>query len=364
MLSLQQGLEDLQKTAHETKAELKRLSHDTNEQLVHLQHSVATMQAKVSSALDDSFSKTSVHGTQHRHQRARVSTDYMPVLARNEVLDTVFSFVGTGDYYYVAAVCRNWRGRYMQLCAQTASSMKQRFSTSLKSVLVSADRLQLALDNGLSVETLQKKEYSLAITISKNSLEPIAVLSLARVYGLPWNIHLPFYAVQNRQYELLRWLRKCGCPWDLELIILDADDNGDLDHMKQMRAITGPWPVDRLKDMLRWAGSCDELDNLKWLHEQGKVWPTSFCDFEAAPDSRCWSLRCVQWAVANGSTWLVWRCQDLALENYSCCSDGTEHSDETCYLNCDRKHAHEVFVWAHENGCPCTCNEPVAAAAV
>jgi hypothetical protein len=75
-------------------------------------------------------------------------------------------------------------------------------------------------------------------------------------------------------------------------------------------------------------------------------------------------LRCVQWALANGSTWLTWRCQDLAAGHYDCGSDHAEHSDDTCvHTNCDRKHAMELLQWAHENGCPCTCTEAAAVAA-
>jgi hypothetical protein len=89
------------------------------------------------------------------------------VLARVEVLDTVLSFVGIGEYYYVAAVCRNWRGRYMQLCAKTAVDLKHKFNTSQKSVVVTAARLQLALDYDLSIDTLLKKELILAKAIAE-----------------------------------------------------------------------------------------------------------------------------------------------------------------------------------------------------
>jgi hypothetical protein len=54
-------------------------------------------------------------------QRAQCTQDAIPVLARDEVLDTVFSFIGIGDYNYAAGVCRNWRGRYMKLYCSTAA---------------------------------------------------------------------------------------------------------------------------------------------------------------------------------------------------------------------------------------------------
>jgi hypothetical protein len=191
------------------------------------------------------------------------------------------------------------------------------------------------------------------------------VLTLARVYGLQWNVQLTFYAAVHKKYELLRWLHKCGCPWDLEEIVGDADDSCNLEHMKQLRAVTGPWPAEQVISSMSCAASCDALDIVKWCHEQGAVWPESFYDIEITPDGDFCSLRCVEWALANGSsTWLTWRCQDLAPQHYQCDSDGLVHSDDACSdARCQRKHAAELFTWAHENGCPCTCNETAAAAA-
>eukprot|EP00953_Heterococcus_sp_UTEX-ZZ885_P008670 5174-Heterococcus_DN1.PRE.8 len=128
----------------------------------------------------------------------------------------------------------------------------------------------------------------------------------------------------------------------------------------------GPWDDQQLSLHLWYAGVDDELDVVKWLHEQGAGWPTGFYNLKDVSNSHCWSLRCVQWALATGSTWLVWRCQDLAPEHYHCNSGGTEHSadhsDDTCSPKCDRKYAAELFQWAHENGCPCTCNDGATAA--
>eukprot|EP00953_Heterococcus_sp_UTEX-ZZ885_P003795 2561-Heterococcus_DN1.PRE.2 len=173
---------------------------------------------------------------QHRHQRARRSDDQTPVLARNEVLDTVFGLVGVGDYYYVAGVCRNWRGRYLTLCEQTTQKKHLKFNTSRKNIVMTAARLQLALDDGGTIEQLAKSEWNLADAIVNKSVEPIAVLSLARVYGLQWGESLTQTAAWDEKFELLKWLIKC--PLDLETI-LDEDicDPVKLDHFKKLRAL-------------------------------------------------------------------------------------------------------------------------------
>jgi hypothetical protein len=88
--------------------------------------------------------------------------------------------------------------------------------------------------------------------------------------------------------------------------------------------ITGPWVVKTLTDIMDYSASCHEHDTVKWCHEQGAEWPKSFYNLADAPWGNCWSLQCVQWAVANGFTRLERRCQDLAPQYYDCESDGTE----------------------------------------
>jgi hypothetical protein len=107
---------------------------------------------------------------------------------------------------------------------------------------------------------------------------------------------------------------------------------------------------------------CCNGQHASW--QQGAERPISFYSKKDTPAvSQCWPLRCVQWALANGSTWLVWRCQDLTPQHYECCTDGAEHGEDTCDPDCHRKNAIQLFAWAHEHGCPCTCGEAAAAAA-
>jgi hypothetical protein len=293
------------------------------------------------------------------------------VLARDEALDAIFSYIGFGEYYYVAGVCRNWRGRYLTLChtaADTRRDMTHKLYTFIGNATVTELRLQLALDNGLTIDKLDMTNYLLARSIVSGSLEPIAVIKLARLYGMQWGDPRTCCAASGSKYELLKWLQKCGCPMDVLWIVEVAGETDDLDHMKQIRAITGPWPKEELNKSLWYAGTEDELAIAQFALEQGAEWPESFWKIDNALGSYCWSLRCVQWALANDSTWLDWRCQDLAPRFYECDTDGPVHSDETCYSGCSRQRAVQLFTWAHENGCPCTCNEAaapaVAAAAV
>jgi hypothetical protein len=274
----------LQQSLNSITDKLEKLSNETAQQLAQMSraitawHGIPVSQAAYvtqTPVTDDVAGVVATAQVQHRHQRARISADQTPVLGRNEVLDTVFGFVGAGDYYYVAGVCRNWRGRYMQLCRQATQDKNIRFNTSRKRTVVTAARLQLALDNGLAIDKLAHDESGLARVIAAKSLDAIAVLTLARVYGVQWSTHLTKYAAEHEQYELLHWLLKCGCPFK-KCEIDECAFRADLEHLKQLYEIFGPWSANLLKSLWCCAAASNKLDTIKWLREQGAQWPKSF----------------------------------------------------------------------------------------
>ena len=85
----------------------------------------------------------------------------------------------------------------------------------------------------------------------------------------------------------------------------------------------------------------------------GAQWPSSFygsgTDDNNAVVNTCWSAQVVQWALDQGCTWGKWKCQKLAAKRY--------------YDLDRRQQAAELLAWAHNNGCPCTCDKAAAAAA-
>jgi hypothetical protein len=86
------------------------------QQLAQLVQSVDTLNAKLMPAsLQQQTIAAAVNSQPQQQQQSRPDRSPIPVLAQDGVLGTVFSFIGIGEYYYVAGVCRNWRGRYMAL---------------------------------------------------------------------------------------------------------------------------------------------------------------------------------------------------------------------------------------------------------
>jgi hypothetical protein len=132
------------------KEQVYQLANETQQQLSAI-GDVRAKQHTSQKVHDNSAAETSGTAFDHRHQRPCVAPDERPAPARDKVIDTIFSFVGIGDYYYVAAVCRNWRGRYVTFCQNTPerwTNVLRSTYTSCDNIVATAARLQLALDNG------------------------------------------------------------------------------------------------------------------------------------------------------------------------------------------------------------------------
>ena len=77
--------------------------------------------------------------------------------------------------------------------------------------------------------------------------------------------------------------------------------------------------------------------------ERSAEWPSSFYFYDRAENSMvCWAVRAIEWALSEGCTWGDWKCDQLEPELYT----------QLDY----KRNTVAVFAWAHENGCPCTCN--------
>jgi hypothetical protein len=239
------------------------------------QHSCTIHDANDSTA-DNAVSETSVVDMpqQQPRQQQQLADMPTPVLAREEVLATVFSFVGIGDHYYVAGVCKIWRDRYKSFCHKTPTKWSKVIlppHTSYSSIVVTAARLQLALDNGL---TINRANTEWPCSLVAHSLEPVQVLQLARLLGMLWDQAITVYALDCRKYELCKWL--CRCPLNLKAINDDVLESDDFEHMKQVSASTGPWATKTLTGIMDYGASCHKLDTVKWCREQGAAWPISF----------------------------------------------------------------------------------------
>jgi hypothetical protein len=300
---------------------------------------------------------------QHRHKQARVGDSRTSPLHKDEVLDTVFSFVGLGDYFYTGAVCSTWRKRYLKLCYSAAANRSKstvvprrrvpkgttaavvykepKCITFYGSAIMTAARLHMALKDSVTVAALQSQKGRLARDIVYYSLDPIGVLTLLKLHNLVWYNELCTYAAYKGRLRLLQWLHDCGCPWDEQLACKYAANSGRLDMLRWLYEVTGPWSDDINSYLMFTAGWCNSLDILEWLRAHDISWSKQLYGTTEYPSKPCevsWSAEAAEWALANGCTWGEWQCQQLQAARYT----------EDDY----KEQALELFAWAHKNGCP------------
>jgi Ankyrin repeats (3 copies) len=300
-------------------------------------------------------------------------------LDKDQLLDEVFSYVGIGEYIYAGGVCRRWKGRYIKLCYnQAAADQKDKLRTSYKSSIATAARLQLALRCGLTVQELAADEWRFARNVVTYSLNPIAVLSLAKTYDLSWAVCYTEVAAEANNLQLLQWLHEHGCKWRAYEVLIAAAASGNTEMLKWLQQHTDTWSDAYKANMLRVAAAQGHCAAMKFLRAQNASWPTQFHEVAAVDmpglpgnvDMRysCWPVASVALALENGFQWAQYtgECRDLTPQLYGCTAEARYgvHSDVTCDAMCARKNANLVFELVHAHGCPCTCGTAPAVAAL
>jgi Ankyrin repeats (3 copies) len=198
-------------------------------------------------------------------------------LDKDQLLDEVFSYVGAGEYIYAGGVCRRWKGRYIKLCYnQAAADQKHKLRTSYKSSIATAARLQLALRSGLTVQELAANEWRFAKNVISYSLNPVAVLSLAKTYDLSWAVCYTEVAAEAGDLQLLQWLQEHGCKWRTYELLIAAAASGNTEVLKWLQQHTDSWSDAYKTNMLRVAAAQGHCAAMKFLRAQNASWPTQF----------------------------------------------------------------------------------------
>jgi hypothetical protein len=236
-----------------------------------------------------------------------------------------------------------------------ASKAESVYQTSNRSTFVTAARFTMALENGLALPDASAASdffYKLPLL----SFEPIAVLTVARVHGAAWHEDLCRDAAFYGNFELLKWLHASGCPRTAFEVAINAivSTKGQLELILHwVLSIVHELPQEHKNKLFIEAGLMDDLASLELLLQQGAEWPSSFIgeDIIKGESVRaCWRCGAVAWALSKGCSWGECRCQDFAPELFS--------------LDRIRADAADLFEWAHENDCPCTCETAAADGAV
>jgi hypothetical protein len=186
-----------------------------------------------------------------------------------------------------------------------------------------------------------------ASLICLHSQEPERVATVLRLHGVPWDNAMFRQAAYLGNLALLHWLHSNGCQWDQGNILANASRGGSVAMLQWLVSVTAPWSERAMTGMLNAAACCDRLAAAQLLRARGAPWPDAFAsDYEDTiygVIKQCWSLTLVQWAVASGSDWREWKCEDSDADKYR--------------LPNQKQQATDVLQWAHANGCPCTCGQ-------
>eukprot|EP00953_Heterococcus_sp_UTEX-ZZ885_P003353 2338-Heterococcus_DN1.PRE.8 len=325
-----------QLSAEKQASRLKDQLLASKDQLLAKNEALAALSAENMAVKTKQLQQCSVNETENtaarQHRRHGVasfrSCEGASPLDNDEILDQIFSYVGGGDHLYVAAVSRRWRGRYMQYCAQSKSSgQDKKFVTRHRSTIITESRLLHAKFNGFCIkERFDLTEEDYARLICKHSVEPEQVITVLRVHGVPWGDAICSAAAYCNRLSLLKWLHCNDCEWDELDVLKEASSSGSVPMLQWLVSVTKPWSQSTKTAMLDIAASFDKLSAAKWLRANGAAWPNAFAtehDYYRTT-KECWSLSAVQCAMACGSGWLDWKCQDYAANkwrHYMQCTD-------------------------------------------
>jgi hypothetical protein len=271
-----------------------------------------------------------------KRARTELASSAVSPLDDNEIFGSVLSYVGFGEYFFVAGVCRRWRGAYISFCyANTKAAETRKLRTLRRAVITTAARLQLALHNGatlavLDAEAVRSSYASLANSIPRRSLEPIAVLTLLRVYGYQWDSDLYIAAAEEGNLELIKWLHQVQCPEvpfkGIALRCCGCMSSSAVSILQWLHSLQPEW-FNEIKDgianktsLLYSAGEYGNLALVQWVRcELNAQWPDAediIYNDDEGTIVPCWEVEAVIWALDNGFDF-EFECSKLDIEKYT-----------------------------------------------
>ena len=182
-------------------------------------------------------------------------------------------------------------------------------------------------------------------------------------------------AVRYGKTDLFDRMMELECPGNWTDVCMDAADersNTSLPFLQWLRSTIDSQAWDELMQnglAIQRAGAAGSLQTVQWLwsvQERSTLsnigaymfinWilvyrlPTTPLAASLFGEAQvvCWPVRIIEWAFAEaGATWEGWACEwrDEAMK--SAVANGVD------MVYAER--AQQLFNWAHENGCPCTC---------
>ena len=247
------------------------------------------------------------------------------------ILIQCISFIGTGNFLFVAGVCRSFRTIYTTFLEQQDPPKPK--TTTMTETVSSIPRLQLVMnERHIKIQgSWRSNEVDfitavLGCAIFNGNLDVLVRVMTKTVRAwirLHRHIHFCNVAAKGGQLKVLQWLRsEAGGKfrWDSDTCKIAAE-NGHLDVLKYAHQNGCPWN----KYTCAYAASKGRLEVLKWARQNGCKWDAEIYA-NAAENGH---LEVLKWAHQNGCPWNTWTCSRAAANGHF-----------------------EVLKWLHQNECP------------
>ena len=290
------------------------------------------------------------------------------------VLSKCMTFVGEGNYIFVAGVCRSFRDTYKSYLQQYHE--QKPFSTNLNEIVSSIPRLQLVMHE-LNIDiniicdrtkiewrgtTMSFGTAAIACAAYNGNLDVLIwVKNNDRqtwqwyytdcYYLFPCNEVFPCNeAAKGDQLKVLQWLRsKDGgeCHWD-EYTCRIVAEYGHFNMLKWAHQNGCPWNGGTTSEAAR--GGRFEI--LKWVHQNGCPWDEGTCG--AAAEYGHFDI--LKWLHHNGCPWDEETCGSAGMNGHFeilkwARQNGCPWDKLTCTLAAREGHF-EILKWSHQKGCP------------
>ena len=278
------------------------------------------------------------------------------------------SFIGSGNFLFVAGVCRSFRTIYISFLEQQDPPKPK--TTTMNEVVSSIPRLQLVINErhidvqNITIEWRGKSAQIWTVLIKRatyNGNLDVLVWMKTKT-GMAWIRRYchngPSYsfndlcivAAKGGQLKVLQWLRsEAGGKifWDAETC-RTAAENGHFDFLKWAHQNGCPWDA----STCAYAALKGHLKVLKWAHENDCPWDTRTCSDAAFGGN----LEVLKWARQNGCPWDVETCSMAAKNGHLELLKWAHQNDcpwnkGVCSYAALNGHL-EMLKWAHQNGCP------------
>jgi hypothetical protein len=272
--------------------------------------------------------RASVSSSSMETRAKRASVGASCPLHLTPIITLVLSYVGCGEHYFIAPVCKRWLKHYRQLptirvptadCGSKYIACDA-YTTLLKAACASQSRLKDA-HYCCELLSLNNPQGRLMLRTAGRYADTAALQLLHDEYAMPWSVFVAKGAAESGSYDKLLWLcteRGCQLPHDASFYAaksgsvpmlqwmrargvdfstnttLSAVKAGQLQAMQYLRSVRCPWN----RFLYGAAAEAGNVEMLQWLEEHHCPW-----DSTALRDTAAFTKQALEVAAKTAGGW-------------------------------------------------------------